>query len=137
MTKKLPGWQNKLTAYLRECAKQPFRPGSLDCGLFAGGAIKAMTGEDVDIELRGEYRTIDDAMVKLKEMGFKDHISYAASKFKRIKNPIMAQRGDLAVVEDMNGFPALGIVQGEHIYVMELNGVGLRPLTDIKKAFRV
>lgn len=137
MTMKLPGWEGRLIKYLSVCAKAPFRPGRLDCGLFAGGAIEAMTGVDPSTELRGEYSTIEAAMDKLNAMGFVDHVDFAASKFETHLSPLNACRGDMAVVHDMNGFPALGIVQGENIYIMELTGIGLRPLTDAVKAFKI
>lgn len=137
MTLKKPGWEGRLIKYISECSNAPFRPGRLDCGLFAGGAIKAMTGFDPTVGMKGKYSTIDKAMSKLADMGYTDHIEYAASMFEDHVSPLFACRGDLAVVEDMNGFPALGIVQGEYIYVMELNGIGLRPLTDAKRAFKI
>ncbi len=105
--------------------------------MFAGGALHVMTGDDPTTGLRGEYSTIEDAMTLLESKGFADHVEYAASLYEEHPSPLFACRGDLAVVTDMNGFPALGIVQGEHIYIMELNGIGLRPLTDATRAFKV
>lgn len=137
MTLKKAGWEGRLIKYLSECAATSFRPGRLDCALFAGGAIKAMTEFDPTVGMRGKYSTIETAMKKLNKMGYADHVEYAASMFEDHPAPLFAQRGDLAVVEDMNGFPALGIVQGEFIYVMELNGIGLRPLTDATRAFKI
>lgn len=137
MTNKQRGWENRLIAYIGGCAKSPFRPGRLDCSLFAGGAVKAMTGEDYTKDFRGKYKKIETGQKLLKSKGFNDHIEYVASIFEEHPSPLFARRGDIAVVTDMNGFPALGIVQGENIYVMELNGIGLRPLTEAKRAFIV
>lgn len=134
---KQPGWENRLIKYIGERMQKPFRPGELDCGLFAGGAVHVMTGENFIEPLAGKYRTIEDAYKLLNEMGHDDHVSYAASVFEEWDAPIFAQRGDLAVVNDAEGHPALGIVQGEHIYLMGLQGIGLAPLTAAVRAFKV
>lgn len=131
------GWQKRLGEYVAECATMPFRPGKMDCGLFFMGGMEAMTGVDISGPFRGKYRTIEKAMEIAQSLGFDDHVEYVASILHERENPFMAQVGDCAVVDDMNGFPALGIVQGEHIYVMGLNGIGLTPLSEIKRAFIV
>lgn len=131
------GWEGRLTKYISERSTASFRPGELDCGLFAGGAIEVMTGENHLALIAGEYRTIEDGYKLLQSMGFEDHVAYAASLFEPWESPLMAQRGDLAVVLDNKDHPALGIVQGEHVYLMGLRGIGLAPLTDAIKAFKV
>ncbi len=134
---KLAGWENRLTAYLRECSDKSFRPGALDCGLFFAGGYQAMTGIDIAKPFRGKYRTIKKAMDIAKSIGFADHVEYTASLLEELPSPLLAQRGDGAVVTDMDGNPALGIVQGEGIYVMGLTGIGISPLTAATRAFRV
>ncbi len=47
---KLPGWQKRLTDFLRANHARPFQPGRWDCAIWAAGAVEAMTGED---HLRG------------------------------------------------------------------------------------
>lgn len=135
VTKKTRGWEKRLIAYLRECATQPFRPGRLDCGLFFGGAYEAMTGVVIDKPFRGKYRTIEGAMKIAAKLGFADHVEYVASLLDERDTVLHAQRGDGAVVTDMDGNPALGVVQGEMIYVMGLQGIGLVPLTTATRAF--
>lgn len=137
MTKKLQGWEGKLIEYLRSVGSQGFRPGQLDCGLFFGGAALAMTGEDIAAPLRGKYRTIEAAYALLSEMGFADHIEYVASLYEELPSPLLAQRGDCAVVTDTDGNPALGVVQGENVYVMTLQGLSLTKLETAIRAFRV
>jgi len=124
-----------LRAYVQQAARMPFRPGHHDCALFAAGAVAAMTGRDYAADLRGQYRTIEDGKALLQEQGFGDHVALAASLFAEIP-PLMAQIGDLAVVEE-DGEQALGVVQGACIYVLRLDGLGTRPLTAATKAFRV
>lgn len=135
MSKKLPGWENRLIAYLRQCGDAPFRPGKLDCAKFASGACKAMTGEDILCDIN--YRTIESGLKQLQKMGYADHIEYFALHYPERASILMAQRGDLVAIEDDGGNLALGVVQGEMVYVMGLTGLGLLPLTKAKKAFAV
>jgi len=135
MSEKAIGWEGRLVAYLRECSTQSFRPGTLDCGLFAGGAVRAMTGRDVTKGLR--YRTIKGGLAQMQKRGHIDHVEYAASLFDELPSPLMAQRGDLAALRDDEGHLALGVVQGESVYMMGLQGIGMAPLTRAERAFRV
>lgn len=128
-------WRRELIAYLRECSSQSFKPGQLDCGLFVGGAVYAMTGKTVTDGLN--YKTIKAGLALMKRKGFADHVEYAASLFEELPSPLFAQEGDIVALEDAGGSPVLGIVQGEGIYVMGIDGLGIVPLTDAKRAFRV
>lgn len=136
MSAKKTGWEARLVNYVRSVSTRKFRPGALDCGLFAGGAIKAMTRSDPTKPFRGKYRKIEDAMSIAASLGFADHVEYAASLYEEIP-VLMAQRGDLAAVSDIDGNPALGIVQGENIYVMTLQGIALVRLVTANRAFRI
>lgn len=137
MTKKTNGWENRLVEYLSDCASSPFRPGKLDCGLFFSGAVEVMTGEVIDKKLRGKYRSLKKAYEILNGMGFENHVEYVASLYSERPCILHAVRGDGAEVVDMDGNAALGVVQGEHIYVIGLNGLGTVPLTDAKRIFAV
>ena len=136
-SKKTTGWEGRLIAYIRDQSGKPFRPGRLDCGLFFAGAVKAMTGADIAKPFRGKYRTIDAAQAIAQGLGHENHVEYVASLYPELGSPLFAQRGDGAVLEDIAGAPALGIVQGEMIYVMGLAGLAMAPLTVAKRAFRI
>lgn len=127
-------WKTRLTAYVVGVMQSPFKYGRNDCALFCAGAVKAMTGKDYARGWRG-YRSLTAGMKKLKAAGYTDHIDLAAEFFSEV--PVsFAQPGDLAVVpgdEDR----ALGVVQGEMIYVLTPEGVGLVPLLSAERAFRV
>ena len=130
-----PDWREALTAYLIETAGVPFAEGQNDCALFAAGAVKAMTGQDFARGFRG-YRTTKGGLKKLMAKGFEDHVALAASVLEEIP-PAFAQVGDVAVVPGDDGTDALGIVQGEMIYVSAPTGRALVPLTSATRAFRV
>lgn len=136
---KVDGWQNLLIEYLSECARSSFRPGKLDCGLFFAEGLKIMTGGDLDIgePFRGNYRTIEGGLEIARGLGYSDHATYAESFFPSHPSVLWASLGDGAVLEDAEGVPVLGIVQGENIYVMGLQGMGLVPLTAAKRTFPV
>lgn len=129
-------WRKELVAYLSSVNRADFKAGQHDCALFAAGAVKVMTGEDLAKGWRGKYRSLKRGRELLKQNGFADHIELAASLLEEVP-PIMAQVGDIAVVEE-NGERALGVVQGAWIWVVRVeSGLGRLTLTDAKRAFRV
>lgn len=130
-------WREALFAYIHEVARRPFEWGNHDCGLFAAGAVQAMTGVDMASEYRGRYTTLLGGIRLLKKAGFADHAELAASLFEEI--PVArAGVGDIAAIEE-DGQIALGIVQGPRIYVLRPDnaGIGTVGLLDAKRAFRV
>jgi hypothetical protein len=131
-----PDWKIRLITYLGEAARKPFQPGKHDCALFAAGAVKAMTGKDFARGYRGRYRTLKGGLKTLQKAGFADHIALAASLLEDI--PVsFAGPGDLAVIATPDG-PALGVVQGEGIYLLTMDDrMGLRPMAEAIRAFRV
>lgn len=132
---RLDDWQARLVAYLHASARKPFQPGTHDCVLFAAGAVLAMTGQDMAAGWRGRYTTLSGGMRVLRKAGHADHVALAASLFAEV--PVaMAQPGDLAAVPTPDGL-ALGIVQGEAIYVLGPGGLALVSLMTAQRAFRV
>lgn len=128
-------WRQRLIAYLDAAARRRFEPGAIDCALFTAGAVEAMTGEDPAAGLRGAYRTLREGYDLLQARGYADQIALAASLFEEVP-PAMAWPGDLAVVNTPEGL-ALGVVQGQGVYVMTHGGLGLEPRTAALRAFRV
>lgn len=131
---RLDDWQARLREYLRTVAREPFKIGKHDCALFVAGAVKAMTGEDHMRGLRG-YRTQAEGLRMIQAKGFIDHVDYVASLFDEVSPPF-AQVGDIAVVDGITG-DALGIVQGSNVYTIGAAGLGVVPMTHIRRAFRV
>lgn len=130
-------WRPSLASYLHEVARKPFAWGENDCALFAAGAVCAMTGKDFAADYRGRYTTLLGGMRLLKKAGFTDHAGMAATLFDEI-HPSQAHVGDIAAIEIEDGI-ALGVVQGERIYVLrpDEDGIGTVPLLDASRAFRV
>jgi len=131
---RLPNWKKRLTAYLAEVVDRPFKPGQHDCALFVAGAVQAMTGDDLAKGWRG-YRSLTAGRRALAKRGYSDQVALAASMLPAIA-PAMAQAGDVAVVAGDDG-PALGIVQGEMVFVLRREGLAILPRLAIEKAFKV
>lgn len=127
-------WEARLVEYLRPIMSTPFAYGRNDCALFVAGAIQAMTGADLARGFRG-YRSLAAGQRILSDKGFSDHVALAAALLEEVP-PSMAQAGDVAVVSTDEG-PALGLVQGECIYLLRRDGVGLLSILSAERAFRV
>lgn len=131
-----PDWQGRLTAYLSECAHKPYQLGKHDCALFAAGAVEAVNGIDPAAQWRGRYETKAEGLRALKRAGHVDHIAATAAALPEIA-PAFAAAGDICCLQDeATGQLALGVVQGELIYVLREDGLGLVPHAAMRRAFR-
>lgn len=115
-------WEARLSTYIGAVAREGFAYGRHDCALFAAGGVLALTGADPAASWRGRYSTELGGLRHLRRAGFADHIAHAESLFPAIAATGILP-GDLAIVDE--GLGALGIVQGEMIYVLRENGLGL------------
>lgn len=134
--RRLPDWPARLHAFVDGVKRQPFDYGSHNCAQhWAAGAVKAMTGEDVAKGYR--FKTARGALSAMKRAGFNNIADMAASMLPEI-HISQARVGDIAAVpkDDVFGF-TLGIVNGEMILVLREDGMGLVPLFDATRAFRV
>jgi hypothetical protein len=131
-------WKSRLVGYLAVAARTPFAEGRHDCALFLAGGVEAMTGVDPAAAWRGRNTTTRGGLRMLRKASFADHIAAVAATLPEIA-PAFAAVGDAAVVADpqMSDVFALGIVQGEMIYVLRPGGLGLMPMTSALRAFRV
>lgn len=134
--RRFPDWEQRLAAYLEPLRDRRFRWGKHDCCTFAAGAVKAMTGEDVMPEFRGEYSDEASAEEALRAIGNGTLIRTMNAKFERV--PVgHAHRGDIVMVAG----GGLGIAMGEvALQVGEAGtreGLIKRPRAEWKKAWRV
>jgi len=133
---RLKDWQARLIAYLATASRRPFAAGEHDCALFTAGAVAAMTGDDPAAKWRGKYKTIKAGVASLRRKGHADHVDLVASLFEEVAPPF-AHVGDIGVVEGALGFGALGIVQGEGVYVLTEQGMAIVSRMRMLRAFRV
>ncbi len=95
---RLPDWEERLSAWLSECAGASFEWGKLDCLMFAAGAIKAVTGHDPAKGHRGEYNSLASSVRYLKKLGADSPWEYLDNTFPSTPKAF-ARRGDLVLAE--------------------------------------
>lgn len=112
-------WEADLSAYIASVRSRPFTFGEHDCGLFAAGAVLAMTGDDPGEPFRGQYKNEIGCAKALKRFGAGDLKSTLDALFD--DRPIgRLQRGDLV----WNG-EAVGVCMGDYALF-----VGHHPVDD-------
>ena len=95
-------WEARLHDYLAALSGAVFDWGTLDCALFAAGAVEAMTGSDPAASYRGHYSTAGGATRALKRYGAGTLEATIDAGF--APRPIgFARRGDLVMVDGMVG----------------------------------
>lgn len=111
---KHPDWHNRLIAVIRAAEKRPFLWGEHDCCLFAADCAEAMTGDNFADGWRGTY---------VSEMGAKKALLRGGGSLEKVlakyldEIPVkMAQRGDIAVVENA-GTRCAGVIYGGAVWV--------------------
>lgn len=134
-TRRLPGWEAALTAYVEQYRHHPFQWGQHDCLLFGVGAVRAITGAD-PIGDRYIYRDPETAAALLRDDG---HASLQDCVTAHLGAPIrhlQAGRGDLALV-DVSGVRALGVVLGERIACPGPDSLAFVPLDAAVACWRI
>src|SRR5579885_53129 len=118
-------WDTRLFHdFLMARANTPFQWGANDCALFAADGIESITGVDIAADFRGKYTDEESAYAAVKSIcggsTVADAAAWCAQKFgiAELQHPLMAQRGDLAVVNHAGRLMA-GLVHlsGRHIVI--------------------
>lgn len=134
--KRLPNWEPRLLATVREWSGAEHRYGSRDCMLWAAAAVKAVTGEDLAKGHRGRYRSAAGAARYLRGLGFDSPAAMVAAHLPEIP-AALARRGD--IVADPDGVP--GVCLGAKVAFVGAEGSrpGLvtRPTVQCGQAWRV
>jgi len=111
---KNPDWHNRLIAVIRAAEKRPFLWGEHDCCLFAADCAEAMTGENFADDWRGTYDNETGAKKALLRGG--GSLEKVLAKYLDEVPVKMAQRGDIAVVENA-GTRCAGVIYGGAVWV--------------------
>jgi len=111
---KHPDWHNRLIAVIRAAEKRPFLWGEHDCCLFAADCAEAMTGDNFANGWRGTYDSETGAKKALLRGG--GSLENVLAKYLDEVPVKMAQRGDIAVVENSDTRCA-GVIYGGAVWV--------------------
>lgn len=110
MLQRKPSWDVcVLPVFLQRRAGQPFEWGSGDCLHFAADGILAVAGVDVAAEFRGRYRDPGGALRTMREVAGSTDMLQATGviakryHLQRRDSPLMAGRGDVVLVPDVEG----------------------------------
>jgi hypothetical protein len=109
--KRRSDWPEKLFEIFEARKGDPFKWGINDCVMFAADVVQAMTDTDLAEQFRGTYSDEIGAKRLLKGLGGID--SLVSSKLGApMISPLVAQRGDVVLIESHGDGPSLCIVTG-------------------------
>ncbi len=136
---RLPNWRARFDAECDRIRLTPFAWGSHDCGPgLAGNMTLAITGIDVAAEYRGRYTTMTGGLRLLRKSGFETLGDLVASILPEHAHPSMARVGDVVAIPSDSAFGhALGVVNGERVFVLTERGIGTVDRSEAVRAFKV
>jgi hypothetical protein len=116
--KRLPDWEERLTAVLAKSFDRKFEWGQFDCCLFVCECIEAMTGVDLSMGLRGTYSDKIGAHLAIKrisggDLGALAQMMAAMFEIEEIQTAL-ACPGDIALMNGLGGL-SLGVCVGEKV----------------------
>jgi len=135
---KADNWERALSEIITLHRTTPFKWGSHDCAVFAANVIWAISGEDPARELRGTYKSAQQAKGALKRRGH-TLLSFVDSKFARLQRVSMAKRGDLVFYRDEKSpfKGSLGVCEGLYSWFADEHGLKPIKTADCHHAWRV
>lgn len=132
-TMRVTDWDIFLWDYIDAARDTPFEWGRNDCATWVADWRALITGQDAASAWRGKYKTERGALRQIKRAGFKTMPDWVDSILgARLKTPLLARRGDIALVQD-----ALGIVTGAQVAALSPEGVVFFRLDEAQAAWRV
>lgn len=139
--KRLPKWRGPYSDLIDRIRARPFDwTSQYDCLMgLAIEAVRAITGHDFGAPYRGKYETPIGAYQLMRRAGFTDLGDAIASQLPEV--PVHRARiGDIVTLanpDDVIFSYALGVVNGERIFVLREDGLGTRDLLEAERAFAV
>ncbi len=128
-------WENRLGAVVAKHQALPGEWGVSDCYAIPDDAVGALTGDLMYPKAR-TYKTEAGAAKQLRKHGFENVAEAFAAKFPEVP-PILAQRGDIGVIErdgQFSGgvFTSIGFLTRAHGHPVEF-----LPVSAVTRAFKV
>ncbi len=126
-------WPSRLSDFIEAARRRPFSWGRHDCCLFAADWVREATGADPAADWRGRYRSASGARRILRQHFDGDVAAVATAVLgEPLASPLLAQRGDVALVDG-----ALGVVIGAEVALLGEAGLAFHPLGTAARAWRV
>lgn len=135
---RLPDWRRQFETAIDDIKAKPFAWYDHDCGPgLAGRLVKAQTGVDLSGFVVGRYQDAASAARLIRDLGF-DTLGQLVASMLPVIHPSEARVGDIAAI-DVGGpiGHALGVVNGERIFVLTETGIGTVDLLDAAMCFKV
>lgn len=135
---RLHDWRARFEATIDEIKSRPFEWYSHDCGpSLAGRLVEALTGVDLASTYIKPYHDDESAAAVIREAGFDTLGDLVGSLLPQI-HPSQAQIGDIAAIPHSGPTGhALGVVNGERVFVLRPQGLGTVSLLQSTMAFKV
>lgn len=135
---RLPQWRGRLEAAIDEIKSKPFSWENNECGTgLVGSIVFAITGEDPAAPYRDKHKDAAGALRTMRKAGFANLGDMVGSMLEEM-HISEAKIGDIAAVKSDSAFGyALGVVNGERVFVLMENGIGTVDLLQCERAFRV
>lgn len=136
---RLQGWRSNFNDLIDAIRADPFVWGTNDClfGLVVP-TIRVIYGVELFEKYDGKYKTAKAGLTVMRKAGFATLADGIASEMQEI-HPSECVVGDIAAMsrpDDAYQF-ALGVVNGDRIFVMTPDGLGTVDLLDATRAFKV
>lgn len=135
---RLPQWRINYENLIDDIRRKPFAWGYMDClaGL-VDPAVQALTGEEPFFRFRARYKTAKGALGVMRRSGFENLADLVASELPEI-HPSMCVVGDIVAIPTDDDFAyALGVVNGDRVFVISPNGLSTRDISEAVRAFKV
>ncbi|WP_457587282.1 DUF6950 family protein [Ensifer canadensis] len=134
---RVDNWRGRFEQTIDEIRYRPFA-WDAECAIhLCGRLVQAVTDIDVAAPYRGRFSTAAGAVRVMTNSGFSNLADLVASILPEI-HPSQMEIGDVAAIADDSKFGfALGVCNGERIFVIKESGLGTVDMLDAKRAFKV
>lgn len=129
-------WDQRLAAVTSRHLRTASVWGESDCLLKVADAIEAVIGVDPAAGIRGKYKTEAGAAKLMRKRGFETVEDVIASMFDQTEGKLMAQRGDICIIEE-NGEIAAGYMTEYGAAIATPSGSAFRSPMEIARAYKV
>lgn len=134
--KRLPHYKVNLLKLISDHEQTPFRYGEMDCAIYGGKVVEAVTGQDLYSQFVGRYKTrIGGLKAVKKATGYANHIELIKSKFDEV--PLSEARlGDIGIIVTEEG-PAVVLIAGAFFIGLSDDGLVRDSISRVKTVYRV